>query len=72
MSQETLQTLKQLAEKVDRLASLCERLQIENEALKTKQRELTRDRARLIECSALVKGQVESMITRLKTLGQGN
>jgi cell division protein ZapB len=72
MSLETLQTLKQLAEKVDRLASLCERLQIENEALKTKQRELARDRARLIECRALVKGRVEAMITRLKTLGQGN
>ncbi|MCS5566287.1 MAG: TIGR02449 family protein [Methylococcales bacterium] len=72
MSQDTLQQLKQLAEKVNRLANLCERLQIENESLKTKQRELVRNRAQLMECSALVKSRVESMITRLKTLGQGN
>jgi cell division protein ZapB len=72
MSQDTLQQLKQLAGKVDRLVSLCERLQIENESLKTKQRELVRARARLMECRALVKSRVESMITRLKTLGQGN
>jgi cell division protein ZapB len=72
MSQNMLQQLKQLAEKVDQLANLCERLQIENESLKTKQRELVHDRAQLVECSALVKSRVESMITRLETLGQRN
>ena len=72
MSQDTLQLLKQLAGKVDRLTSLCERLQTENESLKTKQQELVHDRVRLMECSALVKSRVESMITRLKTLGHRN
>ena len=72
MSQDILQQLKQIAEKVDRLASFCEQLQIENESLKTKQQELVRNRTQLIECTALVKSRVESMITRLKTLGQGN
>lgn len=71
MSQDTIQELKNLEKKVDRLVALCEKLEIENKSLKTKQNSLVRDRAQLLEKTALARSRVEAMITRLKTMGQG-
>ncbi|MGH8475156.1 MAG: TIGR02449 family protein [Methylococcales bacterium] len=69
MSQDTDQEIKKLEQRVERLIGLCEQLQIENQSLKTKQNELVRERARLIEKTALAKSRVEAMITRLKSMG---
>ena len=71
MSQNTDQQLKNLEIKVERLMGLCERLKSENTSLKAKQNDLVRDRARLLEKTALARSRVEAMITRLKTMGQG-
>ena len=71
MSQDTTQELKNLEKKVDRLVALCEKLEIENESLKTKQNSLVRDRAHLLEKTASARSRVEAMITRLKSMGQG-
>ncbi len=72
MSQDTDQELKKLETKVERLFELCEQLKIENQSLKLKQNDLVRDRARLIEKTALARSRVEAMITRLKSMGQGS
>lgn len=71
MSQNTDQQLKNLEIKVECLMGLCERLKSENTSLKAKQNDLVRDRARLLEKTALARSRVEAMITRLKTMGQG-
>ena len=57
-----------LEEKIDELIKLCERLAVENGALRAKQQSLTADRARLIEKNELAKTRVESMLNRLKAL----
>ena len=57
-----------LEEKIDELIKLCERLAVENRALRAKQQSLTADRARLIEKNELAKTRVESMLNRLKAL----
>lgn len=72
MSQDTEQQLKNLEKKVDLLVDLCEQLKTENRSLKAKQNDLVRDRARLLEKTALARNRVEAMITRLKTMGQGS
>ena len=71
MSQDTDQQLKNLELKVERLMALCEKLKIENESLKVKQNDLVRERARLLEKTAVARSRVEAMITRLKNMGQG-
>lgn len=72
MSQDIDQELKNLETKVENLMALCERLNSDNQVLKNKQDELIRDRARLIEKTAIVKSRVEAMITRLKSMGQSS
>ncbi|MGR9107319.1 MAG: TIGR02449 family protein [Gammaproteobacteria bacterium] len=71
MNQDLDQQLKTLETKIESLTGLCERLKIENESLKIKQNDLVRDRARLLEKTALARSRVEAMITRLKSMGQG-
>ncbi len=63
--------LKRLEEKIDALLSLCQNLQNENRSLKSKQNDLVRDRAHLIDKTSQAKNRVEAMITRLKSMGQG-
>ena len=43
----------------------------ENHSLKTKQQELVREKAKLIEKSDLARTRVEAMITRLKSMEHG-
>lgn len=71
MSQATTNELKRLEERIDALILLCQKLQNENRSLKSKQSDLVRDRAHLIEKTALAKNRVEAMITRLKSMGHG-
>ena len=53
------------------LATLCSRLRVENESLKTQQGNLVEERARLIEKNDLARSKVEQMIQRLKSLEAG-
>ncbi len=70
---ETNQSLeiKLLEEKVDQLIHQYELLSNENRTLKTKQEELVREKARLIEKTNLARTRVEAMITRLKSMETG-
>ncbi|HUL12605.1 MAG TPA: TIGR02449 family protein [Methylococcaceae bacterium] len=61
--------LKRLEEKIDSLTSLCERLRGENQSLKTRYETWANERAQLVEKTAIAKNRVESMISRLKSLG---
>ncbi len=63
--------LNDLEQKVDVLIEKCSHLQNENKTLKVKQEELVRDRAQLIEKTAIAKNRVDAMITRLKSMGHG-
>jgi len=65
---ETTTKLQSLEESLNSLVLLCSRLQEENRTLKVKQESLVKDRAQLIEKTALAKNRVESMITRLKSM----
>ncbi len=58
-----------LEKKIESLISLCEQLRKENQALTARSEEWARERAQLIEKTAIAKNRVESMITRLKQLG---
>jgi len=70
---ETNQSLeiKSLEEKVDTLIKQYELLVNENRTLKTKQEELVREKAKLIEKTNLARTRVEAMITRLKSMETG-
>ena len=72
MSRTTMTELEKLEEKIDTLLVLCQNLQTENRSLKSKQNELVRDRAHLIEKTTQAKNRVEAMITRLKSMGHGS
>ncbi|MGR9071705.1 MAG: TIGR02449 family protein [Gammaproteobacteria bacterium] len=65
------QELRLLEEKLDALIRLCGFLQKENSSLKIKQEELVREKAGLIEKTALARSKVEAMITRLKSMEHG-
>lgn len=71
MSQQANEKLAQLETRIEELLDLCETLQAENKSLKIRQSALVRDRAQLLEKTALARSRVEAMITRLKTMGQG-
>jgi len=70
---ETNQSLeiKLLEEKVDTLIKQYELLTNENRTLRTKQEELVREKAKLIEKTNLARTRVEAMITRLKSMETG-
>jgi cell division protein ZapB len=57
--------------KLDDLIKRYDTLQIENRSLKTKQEELVREKAKLIEKTSTARHRVESMISRLKSMEHG-
>lgn len=59
-----------LEHKIDELIKLCEQLNNENNALKTKASNWTLERAKLVEKNELARAKIEAMITRLKSLEQ--
>lgn len=63
--------IKDLEKRLDKLIDLYQSVKAENEALKSKQESLVRERAQLVEKTTLAKNRVEAMISRLKTMGQG-
>lgn len=60
-----------LEEKLDELLNRHNVLLKENQLLKTKQEELVREKAKLIEKTSTARFRVESMISRLKSMEQG-
>ena len=63
--------IRALEEKLDALIELYNSMKNENISLKTKQEELVREKAKLIEKTSLARTRVEAMITRLKSMEQG-
>lgn len=61
--------LRRLEEKIGALTELCERLREENKTLKTRYEEWAKERAQLVEKTAIAKNRVEAMISRLKSMG---
>jgi cell division protein ZapB len=60
--------LKDLEEKLDTLISRYDLIKQENNSLKTKQDELVKEKARLLEKTTIARTRVEAMITRLKSM----
>jgi len=68
MSIENQSNIEALEKKVDELIALSTKLSLENDALKQQLQEIRSDRAGLVEQRDQVRGQVEGMITRLKSI----
>lgn len=64
------QDYQHLEHKIDELIKLCEQLNNENLALKTRASNWTLERAKLVEKNELARAKIEAMITRLKSLEQ--
>lgn len=60
--------LRNLEHRVGELIALCERLEDENRALRSKHASLMQERAQLIEKNETARTRVEAMILRLKTM----
>lgn len=63
--------LEVLQQKVEQLSHLCAALKQENDALKQRQESLVSERTGLISNTEQARHQVETMLTRLKSLEQG-
>ena len=63
--------IKALEEKLDSLIQLYNSMKNENTSLKTKQEELVREKAKLIEKTTIARTRVEAMIMRLKSMENG-
>lgn len=61
--------LRRLEEKVQSLATHCERLRDENQQLKARFDEWSNERALMAEKTAIAKNRVTDMISRLKSMG---
>jgi len=68
MSDESLQQLHDLQERVERLIALCRRLGEENRSLRTSQEQLMLERAQLLAKNEQARSRVEAMIQRLKSM----
>ena len=63
--------IKELEDKLDTLLDLYNVARNENLTLITKQKELVREKAKLLEKTSLARTRIESMISRLKMMEQG-
>ncbi|MCG6938135.1 MAG: TIGR02449 family protein [Gammaproteobacteria bacterium] len=64
----TITRIDNLEEQVDELLELCRRLSNENRELRAQLHQLVTERSGLIEQKEKVRVQVESMITRLRSM----
>ena len=64
----TIKRIDNLEEQVDELLEFCRRLGNENRELRAQLQQLTAERSGLIEQKEKVRVQVESMITRLRSM----
>jgi cell division protein ZapB len=65
------QELSHLEEQVDSLLAIIERLARENRSLRAQQESLATERAGLLEKHDQVRGRVDAIVTRLKSLESG-
>jgi len=65
---DTIRRINKLEEQVNELLELCQRLGNDNQELRTQLQTLTTERSNLIEAKEKVRVQVESMITRLRSM----
>jgi cell division protein ZapB len=66
----TLETVRGVAQRVDQLIALCQRLTEENRSLRQSQEQLVSERANLLAKNEQARARVEAMINRLKALEQ--
>lgn len=66
----TTQGLREIAQRVDQLIALAQRLADENRSLRTSQEQLMTERANLLAKNEQARSRVEAMIHRLKSLEQ--
>ena len=64
----TITRISKLEEQVEELLRLCQRLGDDNKDLRAQLQHLTSERSTLIEQKEKVRVQVESMITRLRSM----
>lgn len=62
------ENLKMLEQRIEQLIAACQRLKKENRAIKSGQRDLAQEHARLVEKTQIARTRIESMIGRLKSL----
>jgi cell division protein ZapB len=60
--------ISKLEQQVDELLELCQRLSNENRELRTQLQQLSIERSSLVEQKEKIRFQVESMITRLRSM----
>lgn len=65
------QELKRLEGRVQELATVCAKLRGDNQSLRERQETLSMERAGLLAKNEQVRGRVEAMISRLKSLEEG-
>jgi cell division protein ZapB len=65
---DTITRINKLEEQVGELLELCQRLGNDNQDLRAQLHTLTSERSNLIESKEKVRVQVESMITRLRSM----
>ena len=65
---DTITRINKLEEQVGELLTLCEQLSGGNKDLRTQLQQLTNERSTLVEQKEKVRVQVESMITRLRSM----
>jgi cell division protein ZapB len=63
--------IKALETKLDQLIEMYSAVKRENETLRSRQDNLIREKAQLLEKTSLARHRVEAMISRLKAMGQG-
>jgi len=65
---DTIKRINKLEEQVSELLELCQKLGNDNKDLRAQLQTLTSERSNLIESKEKVRVQVESMITRLRSM----
>ena len=65
---DTIKRINKLEEQVNELLELCQKLGDDNTDLRAQLQQLTSERSNLMETKEKVRVQVESMITRLRSM----
>jgi len=65
---DTIKRINKLEEQVGELLELCQRLGDDNKDLRSQLQHITSERSKLMETKEKVRNQVESMITRLRSM----
>jgi cell division protein ZapB len=68
--EDTLEQLRSLQARIDRLAQVARQLADENRSLRNAQEQLAQERAQLLSKNEAARSRVEAMIARLKSLEQ--